>query len=206
MSDDEFPLDILPSGHTGEFERYILQGFNMSKDNLKIIDDKYVDANANFVVEVSPCVYDLNLPATRGVAVNPTGLCMSNHQALDSSDLVFSSYPDGITLEHNQVGCFCYLADLVGKVVRWHRDRNLIKGSTDKDQYCKLMQEAGELSDSICKGKDVSDDIGDMMVVLINIAERNGLSLSQCLERAWDDIKHRKGRMVNGVFIKESDL
>jgi uncharacterized protein YabN with tetrapyrrole methylase and pyrophosphatase domain len=92
------------------------------------------------------------------------------------------------------------------KITRWHHDRNLIQGSTDKDQFCKLMQEAGELSDSICKGKDVSDDIGDMIVVLINIAERNGLSISSCLKRAWDDIKDRKGKMVDGVFVKESDL
>tara|TARA_B100001059_G_scaffold65800_1_gene62162 strand:- start:188 stop:502 length:315 start_codon:yes stop_codon:yes gene_type:complete len=90
-------------------------------------------------------------------------------------------------------------------IKKWHYDRNLIYGSTDKDQFCKLMQEAGELSDNICKGKDVSDDIGDMIVVLINIAERNNLSLSQCLEKAWDDIKNRKGRMVDGVFVKEAD-
>ena len=90
-------------------------------------------------------------------------------------------------------------------IKKWHHDRNLIDGSTDKDQFCKLMQEAGELSDNICKGKDVSDDIGDMIVVLINIAERNNLSLSQCLEQAWNDIKNRKGRMVDGVFVKEAD-
>jgi NTP pyrophosphatase (non-canonical NTP hydrolase) len=68
------------------------------------------------------------------------------------------------------------------------------------------MQEAGELSDNICKGNDVSDDIGDMIVVLINIAERNNLTLTECLAKAWQDIKDRKGRMVEGVFIKESDL
>ena len=33
---------------------------------------------------------------------------------------------------------------------QWHRDRNLIDGSSDKDQYMKLIQEAGELSDSLC--------------------------------------------------------
>jgi NTP pyrophosphatase (non-canonical NTP hydrolase) len=63
----------------------------------------------------------------------------------------------------------------------------------------------GELSDNICKGKDVADDIGDIMVVLINIAERNGLSLRHCLEVAYSDIKDRKGKMVDGIFVKESD-
>ena len=97
------------------------------------------------------------------------------------------------------------LVTLTEKVKQWHHDRNLIDGSTDKDQYLKLIQEAGELSDNICKGNDIADDIGDMMVVLINIAERNKLTLSHCLEVAWDDIKDRKGRMVDGVFVKESD-
>jgi len=95
---------------------------------------------------------------------------------------------------------------LIENITQWHHDRNLIEGSTDKDQYCKLIQEAGELSDSICKGRDVSDDIGDMIVVLINIAERNKLSISSCLEKAWNDIKDRKGQMVDGVFVKEADL
>ncbi len=95
---------------------------------------------------------------------------------------------------------------IVENIAQWHRDRNLIEGSTDKDQYMKLIQEAGELSDNICKGKDIRDDIGDMMVVLINIATRNKLSMEECLQVAYDDIKHRKGKMVDGVFIKESDL
>ena len=93
--------------------------------------------------------------------------------------------------------------ELIGQ---WHRDRNLIDGATDKDQYMKLIQEAGELSDNICKGKDIRDDIGDMMVVLINIMVRNGLTMEECLAVAYDDIKDRKGKMIDGVFVKESDL
>lgn len=96
--------------------------------------------------------------------------------------------------------------ELITLVSKWHHDRNLIEGSDDKSQFAKLIQEAGELSDNICKGKDVADDIGDMIVVLINIAERNNLSIEQCLQQAWNDIKDRKGKMVDGVFIKESDL
>ncbi len=88
---------------------------------------------------------------------------------------------------------------------QWHRDRNLIDGSTDKDQYMKLIQEAGELSDSLCKGKDIKDDIGDMMVVLINIMVRNNLTMNECLSVAYNDIKDRKGKMVDGVFVKEGD-
>ena len=89
---------------------------------------------------------------------------------------------------------------LIGK---WHRDRNLIDGSTDKDQYMKLIQEVGELSDSLCKGKDIRDDIGDIMVVLINIMVRNNLNMKDCLSIAYDDIKDRRGKMVDGIFVKE---
>ncbi len=97
------------------------------------------------------------------------------------------------------------LEDTINSIIQWHYDRNLIDGSSDKDQYLKLIQEAGELSDNICKGNDIRDDIGDMMVVLINIMERNKLSLNECLEVAYNDIKDRKGRMVDGVFVKEDD-
>lgn len=99
-----------------------------------------------------------------------------------------------------------WLETYVRKVSQWHRDRNLIDGSTDKDQALKLLQELGELSDSICKGKDISDDIGDMLVVMINIVERNNLTLTHCLQEAWMDIKDRKGKMVDGIFVKEEDL
>jgi NTP pyrophosphatase (non-canonical NTP hydrolase) len=88
-------------------------------------------------------------------------------------------------------------------IKQWHYDRNLIEGANDKDQVCKLIQEVGELSDNVCKGKDVADDIGDCIVVLINIATRNNLSLGDCMNQAWMDIKDRKGKMVDGIFIKE---
>jgi len=93
--------------------------------------------------------------------------------------------------------------ELVKKVEQWHYDRNLIDGATDKDQVLKLLQELGELSDNVCKGNDIRDDIGDILVVMINILARNKLTLEECLEVAYEDIKDRKGKMVDGIFIKE---
>ena len=83
-------------------------------------------------------------------------------------------------------------------------DRNLIQGSTDKDQILKLMQELGELSDHACKGEDIRDDLGDMLVVMLNIMKRNKYTLEECLQIAYDDIKDRRGKMVDGIFVKES--
>lgn len=94
---------------------------------------------------------------------------------------------------------------LIQSVAQWHKDRNLIEGSDDKSQTLKLLQELGELSDSVCKDKPILDDIGDMLVVMINICERNNITLDECLQVAYDDIKDRKGKMVDGVFVKEGD-
>ena len=98
------------------------------------------------------------------------------------------------------------IEETIEKCSIWSRARNLINGSTSKDQFCKLIQETGELSDNICKGKDVKDDIGDCLVVLNNIALQNETTLAECLELAYNDIKNRKGETREGVFIKESDL
>lgn len=64
------------------------------------------------------------------------------------------------------------------------------------------MSEVGELADNINKDRDCIDDIGDCMVVLIILANQLGMTPKQCLEHAYNDIKDRKGRMVDGVFIK----
>lgn len=93
---------------------------------------------------------------------------------------------------------------ITNKIAQWHQDRNLIDGSTDQAQFLKLIEETGELAGNLARGKDIRDDIGDIIVVLINIAERNNLTIEECLEVAYDDIKDRKGTMIDGVFIKEN--
>ncbi len=92
---------------------------------------------------------------------------------------------------------------LIEQVKQWHYDRTLIDGSTDLDQFGKLLEEVDELRKSMLFVEDVIDDKEDIMVVLINIMERNNYSLTDCLETAWEDIKDRKGRMVDGIFVKE---
>lgn len=96
--------------------------------------------------------------------------------------------------------------ELIEKVLIWAYERNLIEGSDAKNQFHKLIQECAELSDSICKQKDASDDIGDVLVVLIIMCEQLELNIEDCLAQAYNDIKDRKGRMIDGVFVKESDL
>ena len=89
----------------------------------------------------------------------------------------------------------------------WARDRNLIKGSDSRAQMLKLMEEVGELAEGLAKGDGVkvADSIGDVVVVLTILAEQEGYNFEACVREAYKEIKDRKGRMENGVFIKEGD-
>lgn len=91
------------------------------------------------------------------------------------------------------------------RVSKWAHDRNLIEGSTPAKQLNKLAEELVELVTAIATDdqKEIEDAIGDMNVVLAIIAEQRGTTLSVCQERAWNSIKNRKGKMVNGIFVKE---
>ena len=97
-------------------------------------------------------------------------------------------------------------AELEQLVADWHEDRNLIEGSTDAAQMHKLIEEVNELDQDVHDGYDLRDELGDVLVVLINIATRNGFTLRQALEVSYKKIKDRKGQMRNGIFVKEEDL
>ena len=175
------------------------------------------------------------------------------------------------------------LQELIKNIEQWAEDRNLIKGSTPKKQFIKLMEEFGELCSGVSKNKIdvIKDSIGDCFIVLTILAKQNGTNIYQsekeveriynglkdrlyenetieysichisegigglgrtfiltgninedvkkrrilfvlsglvyitynynidfwdCVKAAWDEIKDRKGRMVDGVFVKEGDL
>jgi len=89
------------------------------------------------------------------------------------------------------------------RIVEWHKARNLIEGSSDHQQFEKLLEEVEELRLNIMNSQDISDDVGDIIVVLINLCERNGLSLTDCMNVAYNDIKYRTGKMVDGIFVKD---
>jgi NTP pyrophosphatase (non-canonical NTP hydrolase) len=92
-------------------------------------------------------------------------------------------------------------------ILNWAHDRNILAGSSAQAQFLKTISEVGELADNLNKRRyeAAKDDIGDILVTLIIIAEMIGTDLDECLEVAWHSIKDRKGRMVGGVFVKEGD-
>ena len=91
------------------------------------------------------------------------------------------------------------------RIEDWAEARGIFEKSTPFDQILKTLEELGETADAIIfddKAK-IQDGFGDILVTLIIGARLNGIDLLDCLELAYNEIKDRKGKMVNGVFVKE---
>jgi NTP pyrophosphatase (non-canonical NTP hydrolase) len=97
---------------------------------------------------------------------------------------------------------------LFDNIRQWAQDRNLIEGSKPVNQISKLIEELGELATGVNKGKQdlIVDGIGDAVVVLTILASQCNVNIEECIDVAWNEIKDRKGRMVDGIFIKQEDL
>jgi NTP pyrophosphatase (non-canonical NTP hydrolase) len=88
----------------------------------------------------------------------------------------------------------------------WAKDRGLYDKGNSHTQYVKLIEEAGELAQAILKQDkpEVQDAIGDMVVVLTNLAELEGFTIEDCIDSAYTEISTRRGKMLNGTFVKET--
>ena len=88
----------------------------------------------------------------------------------------------------------------------WANERGLYDKGDTKTQYLKLMEEAGELGRAILKNDqdEFVDAIGDMVVVLTNLAELGDTSIEYCTDEAYKVISKRTGKMVNGTFVKDT--
>ena len=96
---------------------------------------------------------------------------------------------------------------ITSKVEQWFIDRNL-QSLNGAGQLVKLTEEVRELEDAFItddRAEEI-DAVGDIMVVLIGYCMQRNLSLQMCLESAYEEIKDRKGRVIDGVFVKEADL
>ena len=98
------------------------------------------------------------------------------------------------------------MQDVFSNIADWAQARNLIEGSTPQAQFIKLAEEQGEVAECIAKGlskDELKKELGDMLVVITILAEQHGLSTNECATAAYEKIKHRKGRMQDGIFIRE---
>ena len=100
------------------------------------------------------------------------------------------------------------MEELIAKVKEWGKARGLDKSDPYR-QAVKLQEEVGELAAAILRNDYIEqeDAVGDILVVLINLCVELDISdIDDCLWCAYDEIKDRKGKTVDGVFIKDEDL
>lgn len=104
------------------------------------------------------------------------------------------------------------IAKLIDKVNQWADSRGL-KQADPNIQWMRITEEVGEIRDVLLKPTKftepqaaLKDAIGDTLVTIIVLAHQLDLDVTECLSIAYEEIKNRKGKMVNGTFVKEEDL
>ena len=96
------------------------------------------------------------------------------------------------------------MKELINKVEQWFIDRNL-HSLNGAGQLTKLNEEVRELEDAFISDDRAEeiDAVGDIMVVLIGYCMQRGLDIQDCMASAYEEIKDRKGKVIDGVFVKE---
>lgn len=92
------------------------------------------------------------------------------------------------------------------EIIRWAEQRKIIPNSTAHSQLLKAFSEMGELADATIKNQpeETIDAVGDVMVCLVIYCALKDINLVDCMQVAYDAIKHRKGVLnSNGVFVKD---
>jgi len=87
----------------------------------------------------------------------------------------------------------------------WARDKEILKKGDPKTQLIKLFEETGELSDAVLKNnkEEISDAIGDSVIVLTNLAYMYDMCIEDCIEDAFRIVNKRTGKIINGTFVKD---
>ena len=163
------------------------------------------DINANFLA-------DLVIKTTRGTFV------------LDAQDKIDWVLDNVHTSQYGPSTCYIYnkamaeagpfekYDDIHGKehtsfkdIRQWGHDKGIIQSGDSKTQYIKLIEEAGELAQALLKNdkKEIKDAIGDIIVVLTNLASLENVMIEDCINQAYQEISNRTGKMINGTFVKD---
>lgn len=97
--------------------------------------------------------------------------------------------------------------ELIKRVEKWSTDREIEKAKP-ANQMLKLTEEVGELAAGIARWNPdaIQDAVGDVLVVMTILCQQLHISMRDCFEQAYEQIKERRGATVNGVFVKQEDL
>ena len=98
-----------------------------------------------------------------------------------------------------------FSSELFDSIRNWAEVRGIYENGDARTQYIKLQEEAGELAKAMLKDDQAEfvDAIGDMVVVLTNLAEQRNVRIETCIASAYNQISDRTGKMINGTFVKD---
>ena len=156
--------------------------------------------------------FDNNDPVSR--SHDKLGVNLQDIHMLDNAKQMNDQYngkcrtgalsPTGIR-EEKCPDCDCDYMSQFDLIREWAETRGLYNNGDPKTQTLKLMEEAGEICRAVLKKDEpeIIDGIGDCVVVLTNLAELVDTPIEDCIEAAYNEIKDRKGKMVNGTYKKD---
>ena len=109
------------------------------------------------------------------------------------------------TIDKPVIKCSKKPLKMFENIRQWAKERGLYDKGNSHTQYVKLQEEAGELAKALLENDklEVIDAIGDMVVVLTNLAHLQGVHIETCIAEAYKVISKRKGKMINGTFVKD---
>ena len=115
--------------------------------------------------------------------------------------------PEGLISYIDRLGNMTF-ESLQDAIIQWGYERSIISPKNTLKQFMKVTEELGELAEGINKDNQgqIKDSLGDILVTLIILSKDLDVDLLDCLRGAYDVIKDRTGKTVNGVFVKEEDL
>ena len=171
--------------------------------------------NIGFQWETSHGLFVLNNPSVRWI-LNHVQTSMYNNDRCYVYNKAFANWFDSPELfdineyieeqkDKPTVKCVKKPLKMFEDIRNWASTRGLYERGDSKTQYIKLQEEAGELAKALLQNDkaEVIDAIGDMVVVLTNLAHLQGTSIEACIKQAYNVINKRTGKIINGTFVKD---
>ena len=153
--------------------------------------------------ETSHGTFQLDMQTTKWITDNAV-TSMYNDKRCYVYNKAFSNF---ITIISKPKVCSKKPLKMFENIRDWARTRGLYDKGDTMTQYVKLQEEAGELAKALLKDDqpEVIDAIGDMVVVLTNLAHQRGVHIETCIAEAYKVISKRTGKMINGTFVKDEN-
>ena len=151
--------------------------------------------------ETSHGIFQLDMQTTQWIIDNAV-TSMYNNKRCYVYNKAFANYFESV---RSLKKCNKKPLKMFENIRDWARTRGLYDKGDTMTQYVKLQEEAGELAKALLKDDqpEVIDAIGDMVVVLTNLAHQRGVHIETCIAEAYKVISKRTGKMINGTFVKD---